>query len=837
VLRAAVVLACVTGPATAAELLVLEEANWDAVAPQGKEVDCILGDLVLRNDRITAVIAQPTPGRHANMTTRNVGGAVIDLTSRDDSNDQLTAFHPGAGEFTWRRKADSNHPASGSEIVLELESPASEKHPAAELTYRLREGEPFLRIETRYFNPHPQAIEAALQDAVRMDGEFLFRFQPDARAFTAQDSWWRQAYGLRVEQAAPSGVGDSVNKKRPLLSYQSGGAAQTTLAPQQTLVLNRELFPAANALELHGLMAESRGEAGAWVDITVRDALGPVPLARVELLRDAQPTADQGELRHGRTNPQGQVRLRVPAGEHPLRIRANGRPEYRGAVSIGGDLRTRQVEVQLQLPGYVDARITDDQGRAIPCKVEFRGTAGTPSPDFGPDTFDEALRNLVYTANGTFRQEIAPGRYEVIISHGPEYDAVFTTVEVRQGEPTSLSASLKHSVETPGWISSDFHSHSTPSGDNTSSQRGRVLNLLAEHVEFAPCTEHNRISTYIPHLLELQATDRMATCSGIEVTGNQLPVNHQNAFPLVHKPRTQDGGGPDSNDNPVVQIERLALWDQRAAKVVQANHPNLMQILGDRDLDGQADGGFERMFSSMDVIEVHPPAGILQYPTTLVPAEAEANPIFHWLRLLNLGYRIPGVVNTDAHYNFHGSGFLRNYLKSPTDEPARVLTTDMVRSAEAGHMIMTNGPYLEVQASSDVAGERRTAIAGDDLVVGRDLELQVRVQSANWLDVNRVFVLLNGRPVTDLDFRRATHADRFQSGVVKFDQRLPVTTPTDAHLIVVAVGEGLKLGPVVGPDHENDLPIAVSNPIFLDISGDGFQPNGDPLDIPLPIAK
>ena len=63
-----------------------------------------------------------------------------------------------------------------------------------------------------------------------------------------------------------------------------------------------------------------------------------------------------------------------------------------------------------------------------------------------------------------------------------------------------MEAKLVRSVKTDGWISADFHSHSSPSGDNTSSQLGRVLNLLCEHVEFAPCTEHNRLSTYDPHL-------------------------------------------------------------------------------------------------------------------------------------------------------------------------------------------------------------------------------------------------------------------------------------------------------------------------------------------------
>ena len=102
----------------------------------------------------------------------------------------------------------------------------------------------------------------------------------------------------------------------------------------------------------------------------------------------------------------------------------------------------------------------------------------------------------------------------MIVSYGPEYDAVFTPVKVERGKDSPLEAKLVRSVKTDGWISADFHSHSSPSGDNTSSQLGRVLNLLCEHVEFAPCTEHNRLSTYEPHLKRWGPSDGWRPVSG-----------------------------------------------------------------------------------------------------------------------------------------------------------------------------------------------------------------------------------------------------------------------------------------------------------------------------------
>src|SRR6185437_10846573 len=118
----------------------------------------------------------------------------------------------------------------------------------------------------------------------------------------------------------------------------------------------------------------------------------------------------------------------------------------------------------------------------------------------------------------------------------------------------------------------------------------------------------------------------------------------------------------------------------------------------DRDLDGSPDPGFEKMFSFMDVIEVHPLDRVFARPAKLPGPRDESNTIVHWLQLLNLGYRVPGVVNTDAHWNFHGSGFLRNYIKSATDEPSEGSIPKLVHTCEHGNILMTNGPFMEVSA-------------------------------------------------------------------------------------------------------------------------------------------
>ena len=94
-------------PLPAAELARLTADNWDTYAPAGKEVDAIYGDFVLRNEHVVVVVANPIEGRAANMTVRQVGGAIIDLTERNAPNDQLSAFYPGARRYKFQLSSSS----------------------------------------------------------------------------------------------------------------------------------------------------------------------------------------------------------------------------------------------------------------------------------------------------------------------------------------------------------------------------------------------------------------------------------------------------------------------------------------------------------------------------------------------------------------------------------------------------------------------------------------------------------------------------------------------------------------------------------------------------------
>jgi hypothetical protein len=322
----------------------------------------------------------------------------------------------------------------------------------------------------------------------------------------------------------------------------------------------------------------------------------------------------------------------------------------------------------------------------------------------------------------------------------------------------------------------------------------------------------------------------LRSAGSIESSGRPGPsaLNHQNAFPIRVQDGAQGGGAPQTDRDPKVQIGRLFHHDD-SEKFVQQNHPDVAWLYVDKDQDGTIDGGYgTRPFTH--AMEINRDiAGLLKSLEATGP-EAKRGRGFHWLQMLNQGDRIYGTANSDAHVTAFDNGSNFTYLKASTDDPARLDPTELARAAKAGRMVMSNGPFLDV-ALDDVP-------PGGDARLEREGRLKVGARWANRIDVDRVQVLVNGRPDPSLNFTRANASNSFFAGpdASGFEREIPLQLTTDAHIIVVATGERSQLGPFHGP-HAGQAPTAVSNPIFVDVDGKGFAANKDTLGAPLPVSS
>jgi len=831
-------------PPTGASVSVqeLNEKNWDQLAPAGKEVDAIYGDIVLQNQYLRAVIAKPVASRHANMTVRNIGGSLIDLTIREHESDQLSAFFPGrrafefsglqlASEATASADSSGNNLSSAKGKVV-VSSPGTDTKPEYSTTWSLDNDSRFLTAVSTWKNTTSTEIALTLEDDLRADAgkEDMPKVANGIHPiFWFHDIHWQQAYGI----SSPGfQIRCNGNARETVLAYETADGASLVLKPGDSFSLTRHIF--VNR-DLPSVLAD--------YEATLPDSQ-PLTTATLSVMELGRPVANArvaltcGEQERGTvvTGQDGSAAVRLPAGECVAKVTVAGlefKPQT--LAVIAGKL---VVNLEEYTPGQANVAIVDGDGRAIPAKIEFKGKGETPTPNWGPESGEFFVRNLAYTADGKVSTMLPSGEYEVTISRGPEYHAEFTTLKIEHGKTAELSVKLPRLIATPGWVSADFHSHSSPSGDNTGSQLGRVLNLAAEHVEFAPCTEHNRVSTYDHHIQSLGLQPFLATVSGIELTGIPLPLNHQNAFPLIYRPRTQDGGGPTTDLNPETQMERLAAWDDNSIKLIQQNHPDMGWLFYDRNGDQTPDEGYSRSFQIMNVMEIHPIDQLLVNSSRFDIRNGKPfgnHRGLNWLQLLNQGFRIYGVVNTDSHYNYHGSGGLRLWVKSSTDDPAQIDSDEMRDAARNGHVMMSNAPYLEV-GYREAGSDSPPVISGQDLVAtSKKVTATIRVQCANWYDVDSVIILVNGRRSDALTFTRESHPNMFTTDTVRFDQTIDVELKEDAHLVVVTGHRTQLLGDVMGPMWGAQHPTAVSNPVFVDIDGNGFTANKDTLDIPLPV--
>jgi len=212
-----------------------------------------------------------------------------------------------------------------------------------------------------------------------------------------------------------------------------------------------------------------------------------------------------------------------------------------------------------------------------------------------------------------------------------------------------------------------------------------------------------------------------------------------------------------------------------------------------------------------------------------------------WFNLLNLGERYAGTANSDSH---HGDdiGYPRTYVNVGEDDPSKIRADEVAAGVRAKAMTLSRGPFLELFVNG--------APIGSELVsMGGEVEVLVRVQAASWVDVQEGTLYVNGAPLRRFEVNLG--AER------SFEWRESLTLPKDSWLIAQVKGErsmfpvappidlppmllneafgaiagplglgGGELDEVAPPMTGVFKPFAITNPIWVDIDGAGFEAPG-----------
>lgn len=95
------------------------------------------------------------------------------------------------------------------------------------------------------------------------------------------------------------------------------------------------------------------------------------------------------------------------------------------------------------------------------------------------------------------------------------------------------------------------------------------------------------------------------------------------------------------------------------------------------------------------------------------------------------------------------------------------------------------------------------------------------------IEVDRVRVLVNGRMPEQYSFTTRKHRENFRDATKRFEETARAAPQQDAHLIVATVGENSDLTKGWGLNPQGKMrPTAFTDPIYVDVDRNGFQPNG-----------
>ncbi|MFM7604092.1 MAG: hypothetical protein ACKO8Z_02695, partial [Prosthecobacter sp.] len=479
--------------------------------PKGKEADGILGDFVLRSDKVEALISQNAPNRRANMSTFYgedgvTPGAMYDLTLRGENNDQLVIYSPcGHGHVSYVKIA--NVKEEGSAAVESVTTAAKNGGVFKRHEYRVKDGVQGIFITSVLRNETDKPQKTFTKD--------------DFTRFDNTGTTWD---GIRWADAINPAHKCGYALATLRLSGIENLADTIELQPKQEVVISRFFAVGTSPAQAVGEVRAVKGDKIALVKGQISDETG-------KGINTASILVPEGKyVVPGYPDAEGKFSLKLPANITELTVTDLGRPDAK--------ISTTAPKAILKAAAGIRFAITGQDGEPLPCKAHFTPLDEKAAKlDLGPKWRAHGCVDQYHSENGHFTQQLPPGKYQVVVVRGPEFSHIAKDITVEAGKIVEFKGTLRRLVDSKGWISADFHNHSTPSGDNVCDTDGRLINIAAEHLEFTPTTEHNRLYDWEPTIKALGLENHIKTVKGMELTGSR---QHFNAFPFEPEPLKQD---------------------------------------------------------------------------------------------------------------------------------------------------------------------------------------------------------------------------------------------------------------------------------------------------------
>jgi hypothetical protein len=426
----------------------------------------------------------------------------------------------------------------------------------------------------------------------------------------------------------------------------------------------------------------------------------------------------------------------------------------------------------------------------------------------------ERVKNSVFPGLADLELELPVGTYLVSASRGPEHTLDQTVVEVLADQLTELRFLIERVVDTEGLVAVDAHMHTLKSDGSVTAEE-RVVSVVAEGVEVAVATDHFFPHDYAPAVEAAGLHDYLKVIIGSEISiRNSLDYEYTLDFNLWPLGPGESGWSALETLTEEVAPIFEATREKFPDALIQINHPRrgTWDYLVNYELDPEsAATAREGFWTGFDLLEV------LNGPS--LRSSSNSKTVNDWLNLLARGFFFPAMGSSDSHrIDTDEPGYSRTYAYVDDRDLKNVDIAAVIEALKSGRSFVTNGPIVELTVNeSYLPGDTLSAVEGE-------VEIHIEVRAAPWISVKEARVFVNREIVRVLPVEAAPGSVR------RLVRDLRLELAEDAFIVVEVMGTG-SLYPVVQQRSRSGLqadavtPYALTNPVFVDVDGNGrFDP-------------
>lgn len=538
------------------------------------------------------------------------------------------------------------------------------------------------------------------------------------------------------------------------------------------------------------------------------------------------------------TRADGTFYLHVPLGNYLVTATKVGRQSL-GRMAIVNVVAGSQPLVPLTLTreSLVSIGVSEAESATsipLPAKVTFVSKPGSSDVNWRTTSdVTKGVRNQYYLPNGGAHIPVSPGKYQVTISRGIEYDIVQRDVSVEPGSRQEILVSLPRVVAPAGVLAMDAGVMTNASSVSTVSARDRVIMAACEGVPVLISGDFNTATDLQPAIQSLNLQNRMRAFQGMRLLVATADSAAQIfVYPIAGEKITKLKAFHENNKSMPPDVYIADLKKEFPDTIIQIERPT------DPNFGYFAPFHFDPATKRFPEESVPPPdfdAVQVMEGNQLLSFDANSVPYYDLVvRRPQRQGTVPPLAPTggsNARLPFGEEvGFPRLYIYTIHDTIQSIKPEDIVRAIRNQHIIVTNGP-LPIVSILDPATGRYSKMPGDvvNLATTTTLRLKINVLAAPWIDMQGFNINVNGRQSQKIEVMPRRDVLRYPAHKLADADKKALIVQHDCVADVFVFSTRRPLTPVVsrtlpeltGTQDGSVMPMAWTGPIYVDKDGDG----------------